>query len=234
MATLAQHPALASVALLFFAGIASAHQSLESTDSFWVRPTGIEAEIYMSRGAADLLVAREGEMVTIVRDNFGVFQARLAAVGPSLLSVAGEDGATLVADASKASMTDEDDICFSLHYPLPKGALTALKIHGNYLDRMDVGHIGSIYVLNATDDLLGSGEIRADSPDFEVHLQAVSDKGRGTAALPAAPSVQPVAMAQARTRPWGIWCAAGGALLVIAVLGWRAMARSKSGPRQGT
>lgn len=218
---------LATVAVLLGQHVAVAHSSLESTLSFWARPTGIDVQIYMSRGSAAVLLETPGEHITILRDNFPTFEQRLATAGPALLSLAAADGTTLTAEASTASITDEDDICYRLHYPLPKvmpGMPGSLTIHGNYLEKMDAGHVGSIYVLSATSEPLAQGEIRADSPDFQSPLPAVS-----------APVAEPRPVAQPARAPstnaphgearWALWATLACGALLIAIAAMRAFIR---------
>jgi hypothetical protein len=220
----------ATVALLLGQHVAVAHSSLESTLSFWTRPTGIDVQIYMSRGSAAVLLEEPGEHITILRDNFPTFEQRLATAGPTLLSLTTADGSTLTAEASTASITDEDDICYRLHYPLPKvvpGTPGSLTIHGNYLEKMDAGHVGSIYVLSAANEPLAQGEIRADSPDFQSPLPAV-----------AAPVAQPPPAAQPAPAPstnaphgearWVLWAALACSALLITIAAMRAFIRQNA------
>jgi hypothetical protein len=215
---------LATLLLLFGQCIASAHNSLESTLGFWVRTTGIDVRIFMSRDAASILLQKGGEQVSIVRDNFPEFEDRLAANGRSLLTLTAGDGTTLKADASAASITDEDDICYDLHYPLPKALPASLTIRGNYFDRMEVGHVGSIYMSNATGDQIGQGEISAESPDFEVHLPAVS----ASLVQPHSAADSPASRSSNESSHyirWGLWAMLGGCVVVIAIAALRSIAR---------
>jgi hypothetical protein len=222
----ARHSFLAILAILLVQRVAAGHSSLESTLSFWVRPTGIDAQIYMSRGSAAVLLEKQRENLTIVRENFAEFQQRLAANGPALLVLTDQGQTALAPDASAASITDEDDICYRLHYPLPKALPGSLTIHGNYLARMEDGHVGSIYVLNATDDQLGQGEIGADSPDFEVQLPAVSgihvEPHVASAAAAGSTSESP------RSSRLGLWAALGAGFLFIVSVAWRGIARGNA------
>ena len=109
---------------------------------------------------------------------------------------------------------DEDDVCYRLHYLLPKMLPGPLDIHGNYLHKMDEGHVGKIYVLNAGGDQLGQGEFSADAPDFEVQLPAVAgvpDKPPAAADIALAPSIIAV---PSGTR-WNLWAMLGGSALAI-------------------
>ena len=218
------------VAVILLAGqrVAGAHDSLESTLSFWVRTTGIDVRIFISRGNASTLIEKAGEHVDLMRDNFSAYQERLAASGSGLLSLTAGDGSMLKADASSASITDEDDICYTLHYPLPKVLPGSLNIHGNYLDKMDAGHVGSIYMLNGTGDQIAQGDLRVESPDFDANLPAV------TAAVgkpqPAARTAAAPATGESEKDPrWGLWTIFGGGVMLIAIIALRGIARRNAG-----
>ena len=214
MASRARNSLLAILAVMLGQSVANAHSSLESTLSFWVRPTGIDVQIYMSRGSAAVLLEKEGEHITIVRENFSTFENRLAGYGPALLSLTGGDGATLKVESSAALLTDEDDICYRLHYPLPGGLPGLLNIHGNYLGKMEDGHVGSVYVLNASNDQLGQGDIRADAADFEVDIPAIAAAAPLNRELP-------------HNSHWSLWAVLGGGLVVIAAVAWQGLARRR-------
>jgi hypothetical protein len=227
MSKAARNIMLAAVILLVGARGAAAHISLESTDSLWIRPTGIDVRIYMSRGSADAVIAADGEVVTIVRDNFEDFQKRLSAAGPGLLMLTNGDGTKLKADSSMALLTEDNDICFELHFPLPRELPGLLRLHANYLSKMDEGHVGDIHVLNATDDQLAQGEIRVETPDYEVQLPAVAGV---QVTAPASRAVIAAAPAPAEGSHGGTWIALGGALLVFGgVAIWRIVRERKRG-----
>lgn len=208
---------LAAILIMATAHPAAAHISLESTDSLWIRPTGIDVRIYMSRGSADAVIAAPGETVTIVRDNFPAFQPRLAAAGPGLLLLTTADGKTLMADAASAALTDDDDICYQLHYPLPRTLPGELTLHARYLDKMDEGHVGDIHILNATDDQLALGEVRAETPDFAFKIPAVAATAPPAPATDASPA--PTIPKLDPGTSWGPWGFLGGVILVVVILG---------------
>jgi hypothetical protein len=223
MRSRAGHFFLATLILLLGQRIAGAHDSMETTLSFWVRATGIDVRIFISRGNASMLIEKAGEHVDLMRDSFSTYQERLAVSGSGLLSLTAGDGSELKADASSASITDEDDVCYTLHYPLPKVLPGSLNIHGNYLDKMDAAHVGSIYMQNATGDQIAQGEIRADSPDFEAQLPAVAAAPAkpqpATVAVPA-----PITSQSPRQSHWGLWTIIGGGVLVVAIIAARGIA----------
>jgi len=162
-----------------------------------------------------------------MRDNFPEFENRLAAGGPSLLSVTTGAGTPLPAESSSASITDEDDICFRLHYPLPAVLPGPLAIHGNYLRKMDDGHVGKIFVLNADSDQLGQGDFGAEFPDFEVRLPAVTGAPpKPTAAADTAPA--PSTGAAPGGVRWGLWAMLGGSALAIVIVAGRGIARQNA------
>lgn len=221
MPSSAQHLFSAALLLLFAQRAATAHSSLESTASIWVRSTGIEVQLYMSRASAAVLLEKDGEHITIVRDNFPTFERRLAANGPTLLALTASDGAALQADAAAASLTDEDDICYNLHYPLPGVLPGPLRIRTTYLHKLDEGHLVNIYVLNAANDQLGQGDISAETPDFEVHLPALV--GVTPKSPPAAATAPSIGESTQGSR-WGLWAMLGGSALVIAIVAVRGIA----------
>ncbi len=208
--------ALAMGVMLGAVGVAQAHDSLQSTESIWVRPTGVQVDIYMSPISADVLVEKKGEAVIITADNFSEYAGRLAEVGTGLLSVSAQDEIGMRADASSASMTEEQDICFSLHYPLPAEGLRELKIHGNYLGKMEEGHMGTAYVLDGGNNLLGGGQIGADTPELDLKFAEVRAVAltKPAATLPANTDVGAVGQ-------WELWCLFGGGLLALLCAGWR-------------
>ena len=227
MPTAAKHFFRAALILLLAPHAAAAHDSLESDLSVWVRATGIDVQIYMSRVSAAMSLEKDGEHLLIMRDNFPAFEKRLAANGPALLSVTTGAGTTLKADASTASITDEDDICFRLHYPLPGVLPGPLVIHGNYLSKMEEGHVGKIYVLNTGGDQLGQGDFSAESPDFEAHLPAIA--GAPPPPRPAADTAPASSTApSAQDSHWGLWAMLIGSALIIASVAVRELARQKA------
>jgi hypothetical protein len=98
----------------------------------------------------------------------------------------------------------------------------SLNVHGNYLAKMDDGHVGSIHVLNAANDQIGDGEVSADSPDFEVRLPAIS--GTLSNGPPAVAAAAPIQKSTGETK-WRLWAMFGGCALVILTLILRGRAR---------
>jgi hypothetical protein len=228
MSIFARRLVLASMLLPLIQRTAAAHGSLESTLSFFVRSTGIDVQIYMSRGSAGALLDKKpGEQVVILRENFPDFQQRLANSGSGLMTITAADGTALKVESSVASITDEDDICYRLHYPLPTALPGLVTIHGNYLDKLEDGHVGGVYVLNAAGDQLGQGDIRSDSPDFVVQVPAVA---AATTTPPPIASTLPVGSLNeprhVSTRDFWIVTACGAVALAIIV--WTGFFRRKN------
>ena len=233
MPTPAKQLFLAALVLLLAPRAAAAHDSLESDLSVWVRATGIDVQIYMARVSAAEFLEKDGEHLTIMRDNFSEFEKRLAASAPALLSVTAGAGAALQAESSTAEITDEDDICFRLHYPLPAVLPGPLAIHGNYLRKMDEGHVGKIYVLNANGDQLGQDDFSAEYPDFEVRLPAIAvAPAKPPTAVNTAPTPS-IGEAPSGTR-WSLWAMLGGGAVVMVLVAWRGIARQNAERKPGT
>jgi hypothetical protein len=93
-----------------------------------------------------------------------------------------------------------------------------------YLRKMDEGHVGKIYVLNANGDQLGQDDFSAESPDFEVRLPAIAGApAKPPAAVDTAPT--PSTGEAPSSTHWGLWAMFGGSILVIALVAWRGIAR---------
>jgi len=221
---------LAAFALFLTQCHARAHDIGSSNATFLVRSTGIDVELYMGLNAADLLIANNGEQVVITPDTFENFSDRLKSVAPMLYTLTAADGTALAPDSYTASISEQSDVRFDLHYPLPAAMPGTLKIHAAYIDAMVDTHLGSIYVMNAMGDRLGWGEVRADSEDVIAHLPAAGALVRA-ALNPNAVSV-PVAIPETsvpqQRSPWFLWALLGGSALVSVMVAVRGISRQSA------
>jgi hypothetical protein len=207
-----------------------AHDIGASNATFLVRATGIDVELYMGLGAGALMIAGDGQLVVITPATFADFSDRLQAAGSSLFTLTAADGTPMAPDAVNVSLSEQNDIVYDLHYPLPAALPGVLKIHADYIDRMAEGHLGSIYVLNAVGDRLGFGEVRTGAEDVAAHLPAADSLGRAAVSPPPPPPPPPAAPAATPGQsspgaPWFLWAVLGGGLLLIAAAALRGISR---------
>jgi hypothetical protein len=221
---------VAAFALLLAQCHAWAHDIGSSNATFLVRGTGIDVELYMGLNAADLLIANNGEQVVITPDTFDNFSDRLKAVAPLLYTLTAADGTVLAPDSYTASISDQSDVRFDMHYPLPAKMPGILKIHAAYIDAMVDTHLGSIYVMNAMGDRLGWGEVRVDSEDVIAHLPAVGALVRAPANPNpvSVPVAIPVTSVSRQRSPWFLWVLLGGSALVSVMVAMRGISRQSA------
>jgi hypothetical protein len=213
---------------------AGAHDIGASNATFLVRATGIDVELYMSLGSGALLIADNGEQIVIKPATFPDFSQRLQAVAPALFDLTAGDGTTLEPDSFSVSLTEQNDACYDLHYPLPAAMPGTLTIHAAYMERMAPGHVGSIYVMNTAGDRFGSGEVTADSMDVQAHLPAAlalqEQPPAGPAQAVSAPAAAPGPSSgeSRQSAPWFLWVLLGGSALLIAAAALRGAARQSA------
>ena len=213
---------LATIVLLLVSSSVVAHDVSESNADFYVRPTGIDVELHMALSSAALLLSTPDQAVSISIDTYDNYSARLQAVAPSLLTLTGGDGTTLKPDATAVTMTEEYDVLFTLHYPLPVPMPGNLRIHPDYLARMIASHVGTFYVVDGFGGTFGWAQMAPDSQDLDVRLPAVTDLGRARPAASIA-ATQTVAQSPGGVR-WLPWAISGGALVLV-LLAVRVFAR---------
>jgi hypothetical protein len=237
MSTAVKRLLIATVALLAAPCGASAHDVGESNATFFIRPTGIDVELYMGLNAGAILIADGGQFVVITPNTFPDYSDRLQVVASGLFILSGGDGATLQPDAMTVSMTEQTDVLYNLHFPLPTPMPGVLKIRAAYLDKMVETHIGTIYVMNTVGDEYGRGTVTPDSEEIEVRLpgadalvtarsKAPTGAAGAAATAPAVGAIPGVAAAQVRSgAPWFLWATVGGTALIIALVAYRGIAR---------
>jgi hypothetical protein len=211
------------IALVVLRGqcVALAHDIGASNATFYVRPTGIDVELYMGLNAGALLIPDPtGQLVVITPNTFNDFSDRLQSAGADLFALSATDDTPIKPESVAVNITDQSDVEYTLHFPLPP-LPTTLKIHAAYIEKMVETHVGTLYVMNAIGDKLAVGEVRPDSPDIEAHLPALTP----IASAPAPPSPTPSAPAIASrpATPWYLWTFLAAGAVAIALVAWRGM-----------
>ena len=219
---------------------ARAHDVLSSTLNIWVRPSGMDAELYMARAAAGMLIPKDNQPTAISPENLSA----LKSVAPQTFQLTAEDGTLLTPDSASVSVTEENDILFNLHFPLPAAMPGTLKIHATYLTQMAEGHVGNAFVMNAKGDDFGFGEIRPESPDLLAHLPAATalplpatPPASATTTAPSAPVSLAVDVWVTPGTPISGWIwlllAAGGVFAALCVLLLVLLLTKKSPAKKG-
>jgi hypothetical protein len=214
---------LAVFMLLVAQAGAMAHDIGESNATFYVRSTGIDVTLFMGLNSAALLIPSEGQAISITLDTFDKYSDRLQAAAPDLLTLTGGDGTTLKPDSMAVSMTEEFDVLYNLHYPLPAPLPGVLKIHAGYLTKMVETHVGTFYVMNAAGEQFGWAEVRPDSQDLEVRLPAMNNVS-GTQQPASIAAAKPATEVHGGER-WVLWAMIGGGVAALVLAALRAIAR---------
>src|SRR4051812_786367 len=107
---------MAALLLTGAARVAVAHDVLASGVSLWVRPGGMDLEVYLNRAAAVDLILPKGVQLILDEETFGKSKAKLLAVGPSLFDIAAGEGAgqAIVPERVQVGLTDENDVKFDI------------------------------------------------------------------------------------------------------------------------
>jgi len=221
MPTFARRIVLAAMLVLAMARLAGAHNIGESNATFYVRSAGIDVELYMGMPSACRLIAEPGQIIQMTANNFSDFTDALQACAPELFVVTDGQGAVLKPDAMAVSMTDQSDVLYNLHYPLPAALPGVLNIRATYLDKMVDTHIATTYVMNSAGDQFGWASLGTDSEVMQVRLPAAGDLMKTQAVV--ASATQAIADVDDHRAPrWIVWAAVGAGVAIVAVIffGW--------------
>ena len=171
------------LALLAFclAGVARAHDPLESWTNAVLHPDRLAVELTIAQRTALLLVDAHADFPALTPDNFAAYHARLKARATELYVLT--SGRTALAPREvEVRLTEEEDIAFTLVYPRP--AAGRLHFHATFLTRLGEGYGGTIYLSDPAGKDLGWDQISWENPDFEASIAAPGPVARESPSPP--------------------------------------------------
>ncbi len=180
-----QRPLFWFAALGFaLAGVAQAHDPLQSWTTVSLKDGGIEVQTTMASYAAQSLLENGARRPPLISDNFEDYLPELqqAALGLFVVTAAGE---VLAPKDASVELTEELDIEFHVYYPPPGAGPWRIRV--TYLDRMPEGFVSSVFVEDNAHKSLAWDDLNVERIYLDVPSQTVP-------AVPARPSAVPTAV----------------------------------------
>ena len=161
--------ALPVVFLVLTASVVRAHDVYSSWAETKLFADRMELTLTLARSCAHDLLADWKTLPPIAPENFADFAPRLRAIAPELFHVIA-DGKRLSVRSAAVALTDDNDITFTLVYPLPGPG--TLRFAAQFLRHVPDGHVCTLVVTNAAGEDLGWSPVSVESPFFEVSLSS--------------------------------------------------------------
>ena len=165
-------PALPTFVLaLLFAAPAAAHDPYEVTMNATARPAQLELVVTMSSPNATSLLAPGTARRRLTPQDFSAFHARLVAAGPGLFALTAAT-APLPARTTRARLTEENDVEFTLVFPRPVAG--PLVFRAAFFARLGEGCGGTLDVSDTSGRHLGSAQLSTAQDSLALSLPAPS------------------------------------------------------------